>query len=563
MKLKFQSQHLSIDQFDSIDIPDFVVLTGVNGSGKSHLVQAIENKCVVFEGLENPVIAHFNYETFKLENETAFNYQQLVQERESAWQYHEKQIRPHAPKWRGQIGNQYDELKEDCVREQRSLWSLTSESLQKYRKVVTEFFRTQNLRNNEQARGIWTMAKSLPYALDEINKDEFITHYKPLALKNDFLPLQIGKIYWDYHARFDRNRYQKFLNEKDGMNIPVLSDQEFEDAYGRKPWVVVNEILAAFDSLKYRTNSPEGLDIFGNFQLKLLHTDKPGLDVNFSNLSSGERVLMALVASIYKASSDKYFPDVLLLDEIDASLHPSMMKNMLKAIETVFIAHEVKVILVSHSPTTLALAPDQSIFVMNRVGPNRIEKQSKVKALDILTEGFATLDQGLRIFDEVARTPVTVITEGHNAKVLKKALALFGVDGIDVLEGMEHITGKTQLKTLFDFLSKAQHQNKVIFVWDCDMSGCLGELNRTYPYVFPHRDENKLAKRGIENAFPEYLFDGFIKTTSLADGTEIRQFDENQKANFASKVCNEGKRADFLYFEHLIGEIERIKNISC
>ena len=61
----------------------------------------------------------------------------------------------------------------------------------------------------------------------------------------------------------------------------------------------------------------------------LIHTRKPSLEVELSSLSSGERVLMALVNSVYKPSSDNIFPNVLLLDALDASLHPSMMKSML------------------------------------------------------------------------------------------------------------------------------------------------------------------------------------------------------------------------------------------
>ena len=81
---------------------------------------------------------------------------------------------------------------------------------------------------------------------------------------------------------------------------------------------------------------------------------------------------MALVSCVYKASFDKHFPQVLLLDEVDASLHPSMMQNMLNVIEKVFLENGVKVILVTHSPTTIALAPEESVYVMNRSCKNRI-----------------------------------------------------------------------------------------------------------------------------------------------------------------------------------------------
>jgi hypothetical protein len=60
------------------------VWTGVNGPGKSHLLKAIELKHVSVLGLENPNIIHFDYESFRLENESAFNSHQLSSEREAA-----------------------------------------------------------------------------------------------------------------------------------------------------------------------------------------------------------------------------------------------------------------------------------------------------------------------------------------------------------------------------------------------------------------------------------------------------------------------------------------------
>jgi predicted ATPase len=48
--LIYQKDHLSITQFNPIDIPDFTILTGINGAGKSHLLQAIENRSVLVDG---------------------------------------------------------------------------------------------------------------------------------------------------------------------------------------------------------------------------------------------------------------------------------------------------------------------------------------------------------------------------------------------------------------------------------------------------------------------------------------------------------------------------------
>lgn len=468
MRLTFKSPHLSIDAFDAVDLPAFVVLTGVNGSGKSHLMRAIEEGHVVVEGLGNTRrVVRFDYQSFRLSNESTFNAQQLSSESESAWNFFEKSVRQQASAWRNEIDS-YDTAKAECINSETPLWALPKETVGRYRDAFRRFVSGPKMLNNRQAQGIYSLAQRLPYSIDEIERDEFLRLYRPFELANNFLPTQLGRSFWHYYVRHQQNLLRAYQNEKQGTDLPVLSEDDFVRAHGPKPWEVVNRILATFDTLTYRVNSPEGSDIFSSFQLTLEHTEKPGLEVSFDNLSSGERIMMALVASVYKSSSDGLFPDLLLLDEVDASLHPSMIRNMLTAIGDVFLAHGVAVVLVSHSPTTIALSPEESLFVMNPSGPNRIEKRPRDDALSVLTEGFATIEQGLRLFDEVARTNVTVISEGHNSGLLRKALEVHGVQGVEILDGVQGISGSSQLKTIFQFFTKVGHLNKVVVVWDCD-----------------------------------------------------------------------------------------------
>lgn len=561
MKLIYRSSYLSIEQFSPVEMPDFVVLTGVNGSGKSHLLDAIDKRHIAIEGMENPHIVLFNYETFKLDNESAFNAHQLSSERESAWTYHQQHIKPQAQNWRAQLGDSYEELKASCKSEKKSFWNVDLPSLHKYKHLFKQHFNRQDVRQHQQAQSIYSLAKQIPYGIDEIEHDEFIRLFKPFTFKNDFLPHQLGKVIWDYYVKYRGNQVNEFENEKYGKNYEALSEADFISIHGRPPWDLVNEILGTFDTLKYRVTSPEGSDYFGNFQLKLKHTEKANLEIEFSNLSSGERVLMALVASVYKSSGDKHFPDLLLLDEVDASLHPSMMKNMLGVIERIFLLQGVKVILITHSPTTLALAPEESVYVMHRSGINRIEKKTKQEALSILTQGFATIEEGLRLFDQVAKSQLTVITEGNNTSLITKALEMHGVADVDVLSGVEGISGKNQLKTIFQFFGKTQHKNKVLFVWDCDVSTGLDPQNNTFPYFLPRNKDNPIAKKGIENAFPVDLISDFTKTIKMSNGKTISEFDESRKRDFELFVLSRNRLSDFSHFSSLIAEIERIRNL--
>ena len=358
----------------------------------------------------------------------------------------------------------------------------------------------------------------------------------------------------------ETNEINRFENERNGKDYEVLTEEEFTNRHGPKPWDLANRILESFDTLHYRFGSPEGADYFGTYKLQLFHTEKEGLEVEFDKLSSGERVLMALVASIYKASTDGNFPDVLLLDEVDASLHPSMMKNMLGVIEDIFLPQGVKVVLVTHSPTTIALAPEDSICVMNPAGLNRVEKKSQKEALAILTQGFATLEQGLRIFDQVSKSEITIISEGRNVNYISKYLELEGIKDVEVLRGVEGASGKNQLKVLFDFFSRVEDEKSVLFVFDCDVRFNLEDANRTFGVILDRNMENSIADRGIENAFPSSLFDGFTIKITSPDGVETIKFHDPSKRKFEEFVIGRNELEDFSKFGPIKAKIGIIKS---
>ncbi|MFM5949378.1 MAG: AAA family ATPase [Novosphingobium sp.] len=552
--------HASIDQFTPVEIADFTVLTGVNGSGKSHLLEAINLRRVSVQGLEGAHIVLFNYENFRLDNEPEFTGHQLSAEREAAWQFHEGHIKSNAASWKSQLGTNYVEITKKAKSEKKSLWSFGGEVVKPYINQFKSFIKSDQYKGNHQAQGIYSLAKKLPYSIDEIGRDEFIDRYKPYVFKNDFLPTQLGRIFWDYYVKYQSNQVNQFQNDKYGKSYTTLGEEEFISQHGEKPWVLANRILKSFDALTYEFVSPEGHDFFGSYKLELQHTQKPDLKVEFDKLSSGERILMALVASIYKASSDGNFPDLLLLDEIDASLHPSMMKNMLNVIDSIFLPEGVKVILVTHSPTTIALAPEDSIFVMNPSGMNRIEKRTQKDALSILTQGYATIEEGLKFFDEVARSNLTIITEGYNTTFIRKALDLNGVDGVEVLCGIEGTSGKNQLRTLFEFFSRMDHKNTVLFVFDCDVSYALREAGNTVPFIFKKNDANLIASSGVENLFDPTLMAGFTTKISHPNGSEMEKFHQDSKRQFEEFILGRNCIDDFVNFESLIETVKRIKD---
>lgn len=575
MKITYKSDYLSITQFNTVELPDFIVLTGINGSGKTHLLEAIQKGHVSIEGQEEKSIIYFDYRNFYLENEAEFNAYQLISERESAWNYFNQHLKNTINSHKNNFGPEYDLIKTFCTDKDISLMDLNNKDFgdhqdiigacwQKYssykKEIKNLFEKHQNFKDNQQAKAIYVLLKKLTYSIDDISQEEFFKEYRPYTFKNDFLPLQLGKIIWDYYIKLDDNEYRTLRNIHKGKNYKVLSDKEFVSAYGEKPWEIMNKILSTFGSLKYEISNPETLELGREAKYKLHLIDKEnGKIIDFSGLSSGEKILMALVASIYKSSSDKHFPEVLLLDEIDASLHPSMIQNLLDVINDIFVKNGTKVILVTHSPTTIALTPEKSVFIMQNQGENRIIKKNKNEALSLLTEGFATLEEGIKLIDQVAKKDFAIITEGNNVSYIQKALTFNKIKNIEIITGAENKTGKNQLASIFDFFAAVNHEKKVLFVLDCDVSINKNDRNNTYFFKFPQNKNNTIAKKGIENLFSEELFTkDFVIKVSKSD-SEDTFFDENKKKYFEEMVMKRNNADDFIKFDSLIQKIIELK----
>jgi hypothetical protein len=82
---------------------------------------------------------------------------------------------------------------------------------------------------------------------------------------------------------------------------------------------------------------------------------------------------------------------VLLLDEMDAPLHPEMVHRWLGVVSNGLVGQQgMHCIITTHSPTTVALAPEAALYEMTD-GFSGLTKVSKQEALNKLTFGVPTL----------------------------------------------------------------------------------------------------------------------------------------------------------------------------
>lgn len=231
----------------------------------------------------------------------------------------------------------------------------------------------------------------------EISDNDFFS--TPLLEKHldsaDLINSQIEIIFYAYLNRKKQNLLLNYLNEKEGENNDVLSIKEFDKKY-IAPWIIINKILDKhFTGLEVEQYTlkdfTEGSRIDIRFRKKEIPTS-----IQLSDLSSGEQIIIGLVLKLF---TKEYYegkikaPKVLILDEPDAYLHPEMSKLLIEVLEDAFVKDlGIKVIITTHSASTIALAPEESIFVMDNSYNNcSLKKIPKDSALDLLTENIPTL----------------------------------------------------------------------------------------------------------------------------------------------------------------------------
>lgn len=156
------------------------------------------------------------------------------------------------------------------------------------------------------------------------------------------------------------------------------------------PWVLLREIISEA-KLPFTFTDPSDVTIRSGYTFMLTNT-RFGKQIQFSELSSGEKVLMSLVFWLFHIRRTKVFPRLLLLDEPDAHLHPEMCKQFLDVISEVLVKkHDVRVIMTTHNPATVALTDRDSLYEMFPSGERIHKTRSKPDTIRRLTAGLVNV----------------------------------------------------------------------------------------------------------------------------------------------------------------------------
>ena len=345
MDITLKQQYKSLKPFSVNDLPNFMVLTGPNGSGKSQFIQLIYNS-IVKQSRESVFAEITNFDCNP--NEVTFIQNNLNLFRSS------------------QIG-----------------------------------FGGYQQRMNQAYRTFINTSKSDISSADDIKKKNYFENLGILKLigKNNFKEVTFTE-FQDYFVKKNENQnllevisdifYDYRLSEID-LIIRDFSKEDIRRELGIEPWETLRSIIRN-SKLPYEINDPSKNSVKDFFTLMITHKDLK-CNVEFTDLSSGEKVLMSLAIYLFKYQFYSLKPKLLILDEPDAHLHPEMAYALISILYDFFVKDlNINVILTTHSPSTIAMVNDDSIFRVSNKDNEFLKKISKDDALKLLTSFIPTLN---------------------------------------------------------------------------------------------------------------------------------------------------------------------------
>lgn len=447
--LSVYREHKSIKRMLDITLPSFVVLTGRNGSGKSHFLESISIGSIKTSVTEDPrkEIGLFTWSTIVPAGSGSYSLgdwsaavEAILKNIESTRENMLNNVRNNIESNGGDaslldsipnISTMMKMVSEGIARpEEHAALNTFYASIQQYRNSFLSLAREQNLVSKRALASIWQKDPKILALGDRATIREMLDGYRENSI--EIFQQAFSKIFIEYLKKWQENQ----LSSANGL--PFLTEDEFVARHHIAPWSFVNDILEK-SRLPFRIDRPQPAKINESYEPKLIKNN--GSEMRFEDLSSGEKVLMSFAFCVYNAfGEDADFPKILLLDEVDAPLHPEMVDVILKVIkETLVDANRIRVILSTHKPTTVALAPEESIYEI--IDSNKIDKISREKAVSILTVGVPTMafttDLRQQVFTEaeVDAAALTYFYQTYKSELTSDKSLVFLPSGRRTAEG--------------------------------------------------------------------------------------------------------------------------------
>lgn len=569
ISLKLLSRYKSLQEgFEWNDIPSFAVITGVNGVGKTQLLEVIKGwrnnsnsrgatipdiarEITSSSGLENLIFSE-NVTQRSLSLNGLIGYFKNSNQRLATLRTLDQQIKVHQ--------NNID----SCL--QRSMSEEEVNRIQLVNSVKNHEEQIRNLQNQKWSTCIYAYDEELKRIARKLNKkveelaEEEIHEF---AIDNFESLTNVDEL-----TRFIANENLRYMKRVTYLAETHQREETDLLVSQERPYQTINRIFQQYGFVYYDMLNPFPID--GKLNGEIRFHGKEGEIVNYNSLSSGEQAIVQFVIWSYGQDFRGNRLNTMVLDEPDAHLHPSMCKMMVEIFSEMSAKKEsggggIRIIITTHSPSTVAFTPDGSLFVMQRDADNKkvIRPTTTEDAVEILSDGIFTFSQAMSHFTllSLSSKQNLVFVEGKtDVRHFTRAIQVLGYDlDVDFFDMHDATTLSNFIKST---PAKLFNKKSLIALFDCDAEGEKGYKGKDsciagVKEVTSEQCEGRsfcikiLPPRGLEKYCPvEYLYSKDIleKNNVLAqrnfnEFTNLIGFSTPEEAN---KLSEEYKKGDSL-----------------
>lgn len=481
ISLKLKSRYKSLQEgFEWNDIPCFAVITGVNGVGKTQLLEVIKGRSEKTDsrGRVNHIVREI---TSSRGSERLIFSENISQQGLSL-----KGLIEYAKNGDQRLASLFN-LNQQIDSYQQTINRLRHQQSSSADKIVRikldndiRTYETQIRNLQDQQLGICIyayeeelkrIAQKLKKKVEELSEDEIrqnaIDNFESLTTIEELTSFLVG----------ENQRYMKrtthLAEEHRFGDLELFVDQE-------RPYQKINRLFRQYHFDYFNMLDPFPCD--GKRNGEILFQGKDGEIVDYYSLSRGEQAIVRFVIWSYGQDFRGNRLNTMVLDEPDAHLHPSMCKMMVEILSELSVKKEnggggIRIIITTHSPSTVAFTPEGSLFVMLRESDNirSVRPTTSEEAVEILSDGIFTFSKAMSNFTLLSSSSKQnlVFVEGKtDVRHFTKAMQVLGYD-LDVEFFDMH-----DATTLSNFIkctpARLFNKKSLIALFDCDNEGNKG-----------------------------------------------------------------------------------------
>lgn len=481
ISLKLPIRYKSLqDGFEWNDIPPFAVITGVNGVGKTQLLEVIKGRAssanewgsipIIYRevsSLSGPVNLIFSENTTQsgLSLNGLIEYIKNSDQRLITLRNLDQQI-ANSQSYINRCRQQYSQSTD--IVERLQLENNIRAHEEQIRNIENQKINVPIYAYDEELKRI---AHKLDKKVEELSEDEI----RQFAIDNFESLTTVDEL-----TRFVNNENQRYMRRVTYLAETHQREEEESLVSQERPYQAINRIFRQYGFDYFDMLNPFPIDGKRNGEIRF--KGKEGEIVDYNSLSSGEQAIVQFVIWSYGQDFRGNRLNTMVLDEPDAHLHPSMCKMMVEIFSEMSAKKEVggggiRIIITTHSPSTVAFTPEGSLFVMQREADNKrsIRPTTTEDAVEILSDGVFTFSRAMSSFTMLSTSPKQnlVFVEGKtDVSHFTKAMQILGYN-LDVAFFDMH-----DATTLSSFIKCAParlfNKNSLIALFDCDVEGEKG-----------------------------------------------------------------------------------------